>query len=80
MASTRISISRSTWAFLFIGLLIQIITFAILPEDKLKKLHELYTFYDWDEARCEARWMCSWNTTEQDVDEFVCGLKRVMSE
>ena len=54
--------------------------FAILPEDKLKKLHEHYTFYDWDEARCEARWMCSWNTTEQDVEEFVRGLKRVMSE
>mgnify|MGYP003294056210 FL=1 len=38
MASTRISISRSTWAFLFVGLLIQIITFAILPEDNLWSL------------------------------------------
>ncbi len=54
--------------------------FAILPEDKLKKLHEQYTFYDWDEARCEARWMCSWDTNEQDVEEFCCGLNRIMSE
>ena len=54
--------------------------FAILPKDKLSRLHEHYTFYDWDEARCEARWMCSWDTTEQDVEEFVAGLNRIMTE
>jgi nicotinamide mononucleotide transporter len=31
--AVRISISRTTWIFLVVGLLIQVITFGILPED-----------------------------------------------
>jgi threonine aldolase len=27
-------------------------------------------FYLWDEARDEVRWMCSWDTTEDEVDRF----------
>ena len=44
--------------------------FAILPEQAIAKLQEAYHFYAWDEARHEVRWMCSWDTTEDDIDSF----------
>jgi threonine aldolase len=44
--------------------------FAILPEAAIPKLQEAYHFYVWDESRHEVRWMCSWDTTEDDIDSF----------
>jgi len=44
--------------------------FATLPRGATAALQERYAFYVWDEARDEVRWMCSWDTTEQDIDEF----------
>ncbi len=48
--------------------------FARLPRPAIDRLlAELPgedPFYVWDEATGEARWMCSWDTTETDVDEF----------
>ena len=32
------------------------------------KVRESFRFYDWDQARGEVRWMCSWDTTETDVE------------
>ncbi len=49
--------------------------FAVLPEEAIKPLQEKYCFYVWDEAKHEVRWMCSFNTTEADIDEFVQALK-----
>jgi threonine aldolase len=44
--------------------------FAILPEQAIAKLQEAYHFYAWDEGANEVRWMCSWDTTEDDIDSF----------
>ena len=44
--------------------------FASLPRTAIDKLLEKYFFYTWDEEKNEVRWMCSWNTTEQQVDDF----------
>jgi threonine aldolase len=44
--------------------------FARLPEQAIPKLQEAYPFYEWDAASHEVRWMCSWDTTEDDVDSF----------
>jgi threonine aldolase len=44
--------------------------FAILPQAAIPKLQEAYHFYTWDEASHEVRWMCSWDTTEDDIDSF----------
>jgi threonine aldolase len=44
--------------------------FAVLPEQAIPKLQEAYHFYEWDAARHEVRWMCSWDTTEGDIDSF----------
>ncbi len=35
-----------------------------------------FVFYVWDDAAGEVRWMCSWDTTEADVDGFVDAVTR----
>ena len=44
--------------------------FAQLPRSAIVKLQRDYDFYVWDEHIDEVRWMCSWDTTEEDVDGF----------
>lgn len=44
--------------------------FAALPRDAADRLRETFAFYDWDAARGEVRWMCSFDTVERDVDAF----------
>ena len=48
--------------------------FAILPPAVAERLRERFFFYTWDEATGEVRWMCSWDTSEADVDAFVAAL------
>ena len=36
-----------------------------------------FRFYDWDAARREVRWMCSFDTAESDVDAFIAELGRL---
>jgi threonine aldolase len=48
--------------------------FAILPPGVADRLRERWFFYDWDELRGEVRWMCSWDTTEADVDAFAADV------
>ena len=49
--------------------------FAILPPGAAERLRESWFFYDWDERRGEVRWMCSWDTTEEDVDAFAADVR-----
>lgn len=49
--------------------------FFILPKEITDKLLERYFFYPWDENRNEMRLVCSWDTTDEDIDEFVEYLK-----
>jgi threonine aldolase len=48
--------------------------FASLPRQALDKLLEKYFFYTWDEDKNEVRWMCSWNTTEQQIEDFAAAI------
>lgn len=50
--------------------------FATLPAGVADRLRESFRFYDWDAARSEVRWMCSFDTTEADVDAFVAAIAR----
>lgn len=50
--------------------------FATLPEGVADRLRESFRFYDWDAARREVRWMCSFDTTEDDIDAFVAAIAR----
>jgi threonine aldolase len=49
--------------------------FATLPRDAIARLRERFPFYVWDEARDEVRWMCSWDTTEEDIAEFARAVR-----
>lgn len=51
--------------------------FATLPDGVADQLREKFRFYDWDAARNEVRWMCSFDTQESDVDAFVAELARL---
>jgi threonine aldolase len=44
--------------------------FAQVPRRAIVPLRRRYFFYTWDEAASVVRWMCSWDTTEEDVQEF----------
>ncbi|MET0303861.1 MAG: beta-eliminating lyase-related protein, partial [Microbacteriaceae bacterium] len=50
--------------------------FATLPEGVADRLRESFRFYDWDAARSEVRWMCSFDTTEDDIDAFISAIAR----
>jgi len=49
--------------------------FAVLPNDIADRIRERVRFYDWDRAAGQVRWMCSWDTTEDDVDGFVTAIR-----
>jgi threonine aldolase len=44
--------------------------FAKIPRSAIAKLQKRYFFYVWNEEQSVVRWMCSFDTTEQDVKEF----------
>ncbi|GAB77917.1 L-threonine aldolase [Austwickia chelonae] len=53
--------------------------FAVMPGEAADRLRERYAFYDWDESIGEVRWMCSFDTSVEDVDGFVAAAREVMS-
>jgi threonine aldolase len=53
--------------------------FATLPAEARATLHERFDFYPWDESIGEVRWMCSWDTTEGDVDAFAAAIRDVLA-
>jgi threonine aldolase len=52
--------------------------FAIVPETIIEPLREKYFFYTWDEHTSEVRWMCSFDTTEEDIMDFVAAIKNLL--
>lgn len=44
--------------------------FAQIPRQAITKLQQRYFFYVWNEERSVVRWMCSFDTTEEDVKQF----------
>ncbi|HUX13841.1 MAG TPA: low specificity L-threonine aldolase [Spirochaetia bacterium] len=62
--------------------------FARVPSRIVEPLRALHHFYDWEKepagsaagSSTVARWMASFDTTEQDVDRFVVDLTRLLDE
>ena len=54
------------------------VVFAILPPGAAERLQQDWFFYTWNEATGEVRWMCSWDTTEDDVDTFAAAVEEVV--
>ena len=52
--------------------------FARLPAEVVERLQEKWRFYTWDSPTL-ARWMCTWDTQESDVDAFVAGIATEMA-
>jgi threonine aldolase len=50
--------------------------FAQIPRHSIEKLKDQYFFYPWIEEECIVRWMCSFDTTEEDIKLFA----RVIAE
>src|SRR5579859_5784375 len=44
--------------------------FAQIPPHAIETIKEQYFYYPWIEEECIVRWMCSFDTTEEDVREF----------
>lgn len=53
--------------------------FARLPREVSERLQKRYRFYFWDEAAGDVRWMCAFDTTEDDVDAFTALVKEEMA-
>ena len=50
--------------------------FVRLPAGVADAVREQFFFYDWDGAAREVRWMCSFDTAEEDVDAFAALVRR----
>jgi threonine aldolase len=44
--------------------------FVQIPRHAVEKIKARYFFYMWIEEECIVRWMCSFDTTEEDVKDF----------
>ena len=53
--------------------------FAVLPAGAAERLRDHARFYDWDKAAREVRWMCSFDTTPADVDDFAEAVRAALS-
>jgi threonine aldolase len=54
--------------------------FAQIPHEAIAKIQERYFFYVWSEEESVARWMCSFDTTEGDIQEFAKFVGTVVRE
>lgn len=53
--------------------------FAQIPHHAIAKIQERYFFYVWNEEDSVVRWMCSFDTTEDDVREFAAFVRQVLA-
>ena len=54
--------------------------FARLPHPAIPRLQEHTFFYVWDAAAGEVRWVCSWDTKQDDIDAFVQSVRTVLAD
>jgi threonine aldolase len=53
--------------------------FATLPGDVTERLQKRLRFYTWNPHTGEVRWMCAFDTTEEDVDAFAAAVAEEMA-
>ncbi len=54
--------------------------FAVLPRAVTTRLQERFHFYTWSEHTGEVRLMCSFDTTESDIDHFAAAVAEEMAQ
>jgi threonine aldolase len=52
--------------------------FARIPRQAIGKIQQRYFFYVWSEEESVARWMCSFDTTEDDIRTFAEFVREVV--
>jgi threonine aldolase len=52
--------------------------FASIPPEVIQPLKEKYYFYVWNEKINEVRWMTHFQTTEEDIEDFVKTLEELI--
>jgi threonine aldolase len=52
--------------------------FVQIPQPAIKRIQERYFFYLWDVEQNVVRWMCSFDTTEEDVQQFAAFVAQVV--
>lgn len=52
--------------------------FAVVPKKYVPKLQEKYFFYVWDEEISEVRWMTSFDTQKEDIENFIQFIKETI--
>ena len=52
--------------------------FAKVPPHIVPALQEEFFFYVWDEESSEVRWMCSFDTSEEDIESFASLLRSLL--
>jgi threonine aldolase len=53
--------------------------FAQLPKAAIPKIQERYFFYVWNETQGVVRWMCSFDTTEEDIRQFCAFVRETLA-
>jgi threonine aldolase len=53
--------------------------FAVLPPEVTRALQARWPFYVWNAATGEVRWMCSWDTTAEEVDAFATAVREALA-
>jgi threonine aldolase len=53
--------------------------FAVIAPAATETLQRDWYFYVWDETTGEVRWMCSWDTTPEEVDAFAAAIRSAAS-
>jgi threonine aldolase len=54
--------------------------FLVMPRPVIDRLLKSYFFYFWNEKENEIRLVTSFDTTEQDIDDFLTTLREAMNE
>jgi threonine aldolase len=52
--------------------------FAVIPEKYIAALQKKYFFYVWNEEISECRFMASFDTTEEDIQDFVALVRKIV--
>jgi threonine aldolase len=50
--------------------------FAIVPRGVTEALQRDWPFYVWNEHTGEVRWLCAWDTTEDEINAFAAAVKQ----
>ncbi len=54
--------------------------FVRLPHDAIRRIQERYFFYVWNEEKSVVRWMCSFDTTEEDIRNFASFVRQTVEK